>query len=249
MSIAAAQKKNDPLIIASFGILILLSLLILIIPLIQEFNFKKAKSFQEEVFRGVAWFNFDQVNALKSWEERVFKGRVLYSIKSDATGSYLNAYSRNAASAILYWLKFNPVQKPMVGWRWRVTRFPDKNGGAYAKSSWIEKEDYAARFYVIFPRFPFFRLQCLEYIWDRELPIGTILTNPNFKNLKIIVVESGEKNLGQWINVERNLCQDFKKAFGRAPVNVGAIAIMTDTENTGSTAEAQYDEIKVGYEK
>ncbi len=218
-------------------------------PLMQEINLKQTKSFQEKIFRGVAWFNFDQNNALKSWEEKIFKGRVLYSIKKDKTGGYLNAYSRDAASAIIHWLKFDPTQKKMVSWKWRVTKFPERKGAEFEESSWIEKEDYAARFYIIFLKFPFFRIKCLEYVWDRDLPVGTILTNPNFNNLKLIIVESGKQKLGEWIYIERNVFEDYKKAFGRNPGRAGAIAIMTDAENTGSTAEAQYDDIKVGYDK
>jgi hypothetical protein len=137
----------------------------------------------------------------------------------------------------------------MVGWKWKVTKFPERQPGVYEDSGWVEKDDYAARFYIIFPRFPFFRLQCLEYVWDAKLPIGTISTNPNFKNLKIIVAESGENNLGKWVTVERNIYEDFKKLFGKNPGNAGAIAIMTDADNTASTAEAQYNDIEVGYEK
>lgn len=42
---------------------------------------------------------------------------------------------------------------------------------------------------------------------------------------------------------ERNVYEDFKKACGREPGEVGAVAIMTDTDNTASTAEADYDDI------
>jgi hypothetical protein len=87
----------------------------------------------------------------------------------------------------------------------------------------------------------------LEYVWDKNLPEGAIMTSPYFKNIKIIVAESGEKNLGNWVYEKRNVYEDFKKAFSRKPPEVGAIAIMTDTDNTTSTAEANYDEIKVGY--
>ena len=38
--------------------------------------------------------------------------------------------------------------------------------------------------------------------------------------------------------------------FGREPeYNVGAIAFMTNAENTQTSADAMYDEIKVGYLK
>jgi hypothetical protein len=44
------------------------------------------------------WFSFDKKDALTEWEEKIFKGRVLYSVKVEKTGGYLTAYSRNSAS-------------------------------------------------------------------------------------------------------------------------------------------------------
>ncbi len=207
------------------------------------------KEIIDKTFKGLAWFRFDSGEELKSWEEKIFKGKVLYSVKVKKREGYLNASISNAASGMLYWIKFNPKSHPFVSWKWKVVTFPDKKEDDGKPGGWIEKDDYAARFYVIFPRFPFFRVQCLEYVWDRNLPVGTVITNPSFTNLKILVIESGEVNLGKWVGVERNIFDDFKKVFGTKPPKVGAIAVMTDSDNTSSTAEAEYDEIKVGYEK
>lgn len=195
------------------------------------------------------WFDFKGKNALNDWEEKIFKGRVLYAVKVSRKHGYLSAYSNNAASGIFYRLSFDPKNEPWVSWKWRVLQFPDKSKGEFASSSWIEKDDYAARFYIIFPRLSFTLTKSLEYVWDKTLPKGTIIESPYFKNIKLIVAESGDKNMGQWVYEERNIREDFKKAFGREPGNVGAIAIMTDSDNTLSTAEANYAEIKVGYKK
>jgi hypothetical protein len=204
---------------------------------------------QQKMFQGVAWFRFDRKNALEGWEEKVFKGRVIYSVKTDKIGSYLNADSRSTASGIVRWLKFSPKRAPMVSWKWKVVKFPDKKKGLYEDNWWIEKDDFAARFYIIFPKFTFFRFRCLEYVWDKDLPEGTVLQNANFKNLKIVVAESGEANLGKWVKEERNIYEDFRRLFGFEPGNAGAIAIMTDSDNTVSSAETQYNDIGVGYAK
>jgi hypothetical protein len=65
----------------------------------------------------------------------------------------------------------------------------------------------------------------------------------------LIVLESGNKNPQEWVFEERNIYEDYKRAFGEEPNWVGAIALMTDTDNTLSTAEALYTDIKVGYKK
>ncbi|MFH0732273.1 MAG: DUF3047 domain-containing protein [Candidatus Omnitrophota bacterium] len=192
-------------------------------------------------------FPFSEKRALDEWEEKMFKGRVLYTVEVTSTDGYLSAFSKNTASGIFYKLRFDPKKEPMVSWKWKVVKFPGKGGLADESNKWIEKDDYAARFYVIFPKLAFNLTKTLEYVWAKDIPEGTIMTSPYFKNIKIIVVESGEKNLNNWVFEERNIYEDFKKAFNRGPWSVGAIAIMTDTDNTASTAEANYDEIKAGY--
>lgn len=192
-------------------------------------------------------FLFKKKEALREWEEKIFRGRVLYSIKVNKTDGYLVAHSENAASGIFYKLKFDPNKEPMVSWKWKVVKFPEKGEVKSKGGEWIEQDDYAARFYVIFPRLAFNLTKALEYVWDENLPEGTIMSSPYFKNIKIIVAESGTKNLKKWVQEERNIYDDFMKAFGRKPPEVGAIAIMTDTDNSASTAEAHYDNIRVGY--
>ncbi len=193
------------------------------------------------------WFSFDKKDALEEWDEKIFKGRVLYSVKVEKKGGYLAAYSNNSASGIFYEISFSPKKHPIASWKWKVIKFPDKKEGQSGISQWIEKDDYAARFYVIFPSFFFIRTKSLEYVWDKDLSEGTLMSSPYYRNIKIIVAESGDKNLGKWVFEKRNIYADFKRAFGSEPGNVGAIAIMTDTDNTVSTAEADYDEIRVGY--
>lgn len=191
-------------------------------------------------------FSFNTQVELSEWEEKIFQGRVLYVVKKEKKNGYLVAFSRRAASGIFHRLVFNPVRDPMVSWKWKVVEFPQKQRDI-AGSTWIEQDDYAARFYVIFPSLFFTRMKSLEYVWDLDLPEGTVLTSPYSENIKIIVAESGKANLGKWVFEERNVYEDFKMAFGRPPGKVGAIAIMTDADNTISNAEAHYDEIKVGY--
>lgn len=115
------------------------------------------------------------------------------------------------------------------------------------KSGWLERDDYAARIYVIFPSWIFSNIKSIEYIWSQDIPKGTIITSPYYSNIKLIVAESGKKDPNEWVLEERNIYEDYKKAFGKEPPYVGAIALMTDTDNTLSTAEALYTDIKVGY--
>jgi len=52
-----------------------------------------------------------------------------------------------------------------------------------------------------------------------------------------------EARLNQWLNEERNIYEDYKKAFGEEPSMISGVAIMTDTDNTGESATAYYGDI------
>ena len=232
-------------------------------------------------------FKFDKKNALSEWQEKIFRNRVLYIVEPQTDGGQLVAKSKNACSGLLYKIRFDSKKYPMISWKWRVVKFPERNSYASAllpkkkvnlwekflsaigieppskkpkstkpfiaekdaKGGWLEKDDYAARIYIIFPSWIFSNIKTIEYVWSEDLPEGTIMTSPYFANIKLIVVESGKKGNDEWAHEERNIYEDYKRAFGKAPGGVGAIAIMTDTDNTLSTAEALYADIKVGYEK
>lgn len=199
-------------------------------------------------------FSFNEAGSLKEWKEKVFRGKVLYVIEAEGPEldgeKILLAQSNRTCSGLFYEVKFHPDNRPMISWKWKVTKFPKRRDVKVTESEWIEQDDFAARFYVIFPKFPFTKTKSLEYVWDEKLPKGTIMRSPFFKNIMLFVIRSGMGKTGEWIFEERDVYEDYKLAFGRTPESsVGAIAIMTDSDNTLSTAEACYDEIKVGYEK
>jgi hypothetical protein len=44
---------------------------------------------------------------------------------------------------------------------------------------------------------------------------------------------------------KRNVLEDYRRVFGLDPPKAGAIAIMTDTDNTGEEAVAYYGPIRI----
>lgn len=80
----------------------------------------------------------------------------------------------------------------------------------------------------------------LIYIWgSREAP-GTVIPSAHTSQIKMIVVQSGTEGLGRWHDVRRNLREDYRRAFGSAAGPVVAVAVMTDTDNTGKQAAGMY---------
>ncbi len=194
------------------------------------------------------WFPFNQQNALKEWQEKVFKDRVLYAVEVKNKDGFLSAKSDRACSGLFYKIKFDVFQSPLMSWQWKVTQFPDKKAKNTGETGWIEKDDYPARIYVIFSSWNFMNTKSLEYIWDENLAEGTVKSSPYLDNIKLIVVQSGRANADTWVLEKRDIVADYQKAFGKPPPRyVTAIALMTDSDNTLSTAEAFYKDLKVGY--
>ena len=86
----------------------------------------------------------------------------------------------------------------------------------------------------------------LMYVWCNSRPSGSVIVNPRTDRIRKIVVESGAKNLNQWLDYDRNIRADFEKAFGEPPGALVGIGIMTDTDNTHSMAKAWYGKVNVG---
>lgn len=85
----------------------------------------------------------------------------------------------------------------------------------------------------------------LMYVWCNKRQAGEIITNPRTDRIRKLVVESGPKNLGKWLEYERDIRADFIKAFGEEPGALTGIAIMTDTDNTQSKATAWYGPVRL----
>lgn len=173
------------------------------------------------------------------WEKKVFKGKTVYEAVREEGRPALKAESRASASGLIYRVSLDPKMYPRLSWSWKVVRTIGK-GDARTKAG----DDYAARVYVVFPSIFFWKSRAINYIWANRLPRGAFLPNAYSGNAVMVAVESGDENAGRWIDEERNLVEDFRRAFGEDPPQVGAVAIMTDADNTGEQAVAWYGAIR-----
>lgn len=178
-------------------------------------------------------------SGLSGWSEKSFQGTTDYRIVEEEGRKVLFARSDNSASGLIFDTSFDPQEFPVLSWRWKVSDTIRK-GDSRSKSG----DDYAARVYVVFPHWFFPKTKTLNYIWANQLPKNSSQLSVYTSNDMMIAVESGSAKAGEWVTVQRNLLDDYRQAFGEEPTKVGAIAIMTDTDNTGETAEAWYGDIK-----
>jgi hypothetical protein len=176
---------------------------------------------------------------LSGWTEKSFKDLTQYLIVEEGGQRVLFARSENAASGLIFETDYAPQEFPLLSWRWKISD-TIRQGDSRIKAG----DDYAARIYVVFPHWFFPMTKTLNYIWANQLPKNSSQLSVYTSNDMMIAVESGATKAGEWVAVQRNLIDDYRQAFGEEPPNVGAIAIMTDTDNTGETALAWYGDIR-----
>ncbi len=194
------------------------------------------------------------------WEPLSFRGKsdTAYRLEEKDGNIVIKAVSEQSASGLIRRVEIDPEEYPVMRWSWRVENILEK-GDVTEKSG----DDYPARVYVIFDydignlswwdrtRLRAIRTfygdvptRAINYIWESSAEVGTIVENPYSDLVMMVVVESGEENVGTWIEYERNVYVDYKEIYGKEPPNINGIAIMTDTDDTGESAVAYYGDIK-----
>jgi len=174
------------------------------------------------------------------WETKEFKGTTDYHIISEAGSKVLEAHSRDAASGIVFKIEYSLEEYPILSWRWKIEQVL-ANGDARHKAG----DDYAARIYVVFPHWFFPKTRSINYIWANKLPKGESIANPFTSNAMMLALQSGNQQAGVWVTERRNVGDDYRRLFGETPPDVGAIAIMTDTDNSHSEARAWFDDLRI----
>ena len=180
----------------------------------------------------------DGINS--GWSSKSFKGMTEYSWARAGEKTFIRAISKGTASGLYYKIKYDPRQYPFITWHWKVDNII-AGGDASLKSG----DDYGARVYVVFPSFFFWNTKAINYIWANKLPKEKIMANAYAKNSIMISVESGSSETGKWVTETRNVYEDYKLVFGQEPPEVGAVAIMTDSDDTGESASANYGPIAI----
>jgi hypothetical protein len=179
----------------------------------------------------------------KLWKERVLASRAnRFRVVQDGKEKVLMLESDRSASGFWRELKIANPSSGKINWRWKIKHGLTENHKEREKSS----DDYAARVFVVFePHFLNWKTRSVCYVWAGNERVGSIYPSPYTNSVATIVLESGDKLAGQWVQEEREFVADYKKYFGKDPKRVSAVAVMMDTDNTGARTTAYFDGLKI----
>lgn len=176
----------------------------------------------------------------EGWKARGGEGADVYRVKSDGE-KYLEAKAEANAVTIARQFSYHLKEYPFLSWQWKAVVLPRGGDERYKNTG-----DSGAGIYVIFPgMLP----KNIKYVWSSSLPVGTDTESPYSSRTKIVVLRNQSSPLGTWVSEKVNVYEDYKRLYGEEPEQVRAIGIMSDADNTHSSALAHYRKIAVSKEQ
>jgi hypothetical protein len=168
----------------------------------------------------------------------------------------MNADATEGNSALRRVIRISPQRQPVVEWRWRVPRL--------ASDSRVSKPTPRARLMLAFhgdaSRLDFEQrtqlrfakamtggeglpYSSLMYVWINGVPEGTVVQSPYTERVRLIAVDSDPRLFDTWIDLRRNVREDYRRVFGEDPGDIVAVGIFTDVDSNGAPGHACYGDI------
>lgn len=183
------------------------------------------------------------------WSEESLDSRDTdYSVVQEGGNPVLLASSLRSASALTRSL--SPAESEdvearpglRISWSWRIT---EGLGNDHDERN-ADGDDYAARVFVIFGSGNLASAdRALLYVWAASEPVGTTYRSPVVDEVATFVLRSGSRRVGEWIRETRDVHADYREAFGEEPGPVAGVALMVDSDDTGSRATARFDDLEL----
>ncbi len=199
----------------------------------------------------------------RGWKPLVLlrtKKKTDYRLVDEQDRVVLHARAAAASSGLIHEVNIDPASRPWLHWSWKIKRLI-----ASADNTQQSAEDSPVRIVLAFDgdkeELPFadqmffetaklvtghdFPYATLMYIWENREAVGTVIRNSRSSRVRMFVAASGPDGSGEWREFKRNIVEDYEKAFGEKPGRLIGVGVLTDTDNTGETAEAWYGDIRL----
>lgn len=172
------------------------------------------------------------------WRVRKNAGTSVYKIFDEGALRFLRARADGVGIQAAVQREWDLDTYPFLAWSWRPRIFPT---GADEQNG---KNDSALAVYLLVPYSRIRGPKAVKYVWSERVPVGTRLES-NFGLTQVKVLRTGPDAGGAWVQERVNARDDFRTMFDAdaAPRPAG-IAVLTDSDDTGSEAEGDYADFR-----
>jgi hypothetical protein len=181
-------------------------------------------------FRTVSEAKSGKLSLAPGWEVKEKDGKAKAYPIDDGGVKAICMKSDKASFSVQRKIAVDIKEYPYVTWRWKVSELP--KGGDFRHDG---TDDQAAQLFVLMDG-----RESISYIWDPSAPLGATGSHyiPMVMKVRILVVDSGEKDKGRWVSVTRNVYEDYKKLFGKEPPLAEGLRFQINSQHTGTSAES-----------
>ena len=86
----------------------------------------------------------------------------------------------------------------------------------------------------------------LIYVWDSQLPVGSVVPYGRTSRIQFLVVQSGTSQCGQWMPHERRLAQDYAQVWHEpVPPRLSSVGVMVDSDDLHQRQVTWFDDLQV----
>lgn len=168
------------------------------------------------------------------WKVRKDAGRSVYRVQEEDGRRFLHAHAQDHGIQAAKQFDWDLNQYPVLAWSWRPTEFPR---GAHEKEG---KNDSVLAVYMMVPYSQIRGPKAVKYIWSEQVPEGTRLES-NGGLTQVRALRSGTEKRGQWVEERVKVRDDYLAFFEEKDVpKPGGIAVLTDADDTSSSAQGDY---------
>ena len=184
----------------------------------------------------VGRFSAMQIN---DWQEKSFSGHTHYKITKSQDKYVLQASANKSASALYKPVEINLHKTPYLNWSWAIiSALPELN------EQTKPGDDYAARIYVVVKTGSTpWKKRALNYVWSSNNAPPESWPNAFTDKAVMIPLRAAKDLAGVWQMEKVNVLNDIKKYLRINAEKIEAIAIMTDTDNSGSFSVTHYGDL------
>lgn len=165
------------------------------------------------------------------WELKVKSGEAQVAIVEDMQTKALHLSCRDASFAVERETNAEVQRAPVLTWLWKAVRLPPRGDVRASKTS-----DQALQLLLAFDG-----KKVLSYVWGTQAPVGTVVDQsmgwPVSVTLKVLVVQSGEADVGRWVTMTRNVVDDYRRLFQEEPGPLKGIRVQSNCQHTDAEAE------------
>jgi len=232
-------------------------------PLVWSDNIVRELSYERgEVVHAARFSSLRPGAALAPWEPYLVRrgnAPTGYRVVEMDGAAVLEADAQEGGSGLYRRIRLDPRRTPVLEWRWRVpaaslealqaasgaTPMVRLSVGFHGDMEKLDFDDRAKLRLAMLLTANGLPYASLLYVWMLDVPAETVLRSPYTDRVRMIVVESGTRRVGEWVSVRRNVLEDYRRAFGEEAGDVVALGVMTDPGDDGSRRRAFYGDITI----